>query len=245
MRPMVRDAPPPPLVEAPPDAAREGRVVAVHDDGSRVRRIYVEEPRFGAFVPGQVAELGVPGGDRGFFAVASAPHEAGALMFLVKDSGNASTDLCRSTPGDPVATRGPLGPGFDLSGLAGRDLLLVGAGTAIAPLRSALVAVLTGDRPGPRSVALVYGVRSPADACFVYEHPRWRAAGVRLRMVASRPSAEDRWQGRRGRAQDHLADLVTPDTVALLAGMDAMLTETRVALVGLGVPPGAVRVNLP
>lgn len=242
---MVRDAPQTPSVEPLPGAPRDGRVVAIHDEGPGVRRIYVDVPGFGPFLPGQVVELGAAGRERGVFAVASAPHEAGGLMFLVKDGGNASTDLCGSSAGDLVTVSGPFGPGFDLSGIADRDLLLVGAGTAIAPLRSALLAVLADGRARPRSVALVYGVRNPGDACFVREHPRWRAAGVRVRMVASRPTADDRWLGRRGRAHEHLGDLVTRDTVALVAGMDAMVADARAALVGHGVAADAVRVNLP
>ncbi|PKN55787.1 MAG: hypothetical protein CVU56_19440 [Deltaproteobacteria bacterium HGW-Deltaproteobacteria-14] len=222
------------------------RLVGARWEGPGLRRVHVAvAPGVGfAYVPGQVAMLGVAGRERGIFAIASAPHEPGPLTFLIKDGGSAAaTGLLDAEPGARLVLEGPLGGGFDLTDAAASDVLLVGVGTGIAPLRSVLAELLvTPGRAG--DLALVHGVRHTSQLCFADDHGGWRAAGVRVRLVASRPAVSDCWQGRVGRVQRHLADLVTPATLAFIAGMDEMMAETRAALLELGLDPGRIRTNL-
>lgn len=227
-----------------PSPSAGPRLVGARWEARGLRRIHVDPGPAFAYVPGQVAVLGVADRERGFFAIASAPHEDGPLTFLIKDGGSApSTGLLDAEPGAPLALEGPLGPGFDLADAAASEVLLVGAGTGIAPLRSVLAELLvTPGRSG--GVALVHGIRHADQLCFADEHARWRAAGVEVRVVVSRPAASDGWRGRVGRVQVHVADLVTPTTLAFIAGMDGMVEETRAALLALGLDPTRIRTNL-
>lgn len=221
------------------------RVVTTRPEGRDLQRVRIEPARPLTYVPGQVAALSLPGGERAYFAIASAPHEPGPLTFLIKDGGAGSPAraLMAAEPETPIELDGPLGGGFDLSGADHGDVLLVGAGTGISPLRSVLTELLA--TPGRRGrLALVHGVRFADQLCFTDEQAAWRAAGVRVRLVVSRPEPTDRWQGRVGRVQRHLADLVTPRTVVYLAGMGIMIDETRATLAQLGVDPAQIRTNL-
>jgi len=223
----------------------DARLVAAHHEGRGLRRIRVDPAVPLEFVPGQVAALRVAGADPAYFAIASAPHEPGPLSFLIKDGGEGSSSraLLEAPLGTALELDAPLGAGFDLDGSDDADVLLVGAGTGIAPLRSVLAELLvTPGRTG--GIALVHGVRFADQRCFADEHARWEAAGVRLRVVVSRPSERDGWRGLVGRVQSHIEDLVTPRSLVFIAGMDEMLAETRAALVELGVEPSRIRTNL-
>jgi sulfhydrogenase subunit gamma (sulfur reductase) len=196
------------------------------------------------FTPGQVALLEVGDEGRAYFAIASAPEDD-ELEFLVKLSNNdpAGRALYAMRPGDTVRLAEIAGHGFDLAALEGRDLVFVAMGTGVAPLRSALRSVLRRpDRFG--QVVVLYGVRTPEDFCYRDETDSWKAAGVELRQVVSRPDGYE-WSGQTGYVQS-LLDNVLPslsDPVALVCGSREMIEQTRDRLHEMGFEPERILTN--
>ena len=195
------------------------------------------------FVPGQVARLEVGGEGRAFFAIASAPEDE-ELEFLVKLSNDpAGRALYRMKPGDSVRLVEIAGHGFDLGAQEGRDLVFVAMGTGVAPLRSALRSVLPrAERFG--QVFVLYGARTPEDFCYRDEMDTWRAAGVELRQVISRPDGYE-WAGQTGYVQS-LLDNVLPelsDPVALVCGSRQMIEQTRDRLREMGFEAERILTN--
>lgn len=195
------------------------------------------------FVPGQVAVLEVEGAGRAYFAIASAPEDD-ELEFLVKLSNDpASRALYELGPGGRVRLVEIAGHGFDLKEQEGRDLVFVAMGTGVAPLRSALRSVLSrAERYG--QVVVLYGVRTPDDFCYRDETETWRAAGVELRQVISRPDGYE-WSGQTGYVQS-LLDNVLPslsDPVALVCGSREMIAQTRDRLHEMGFAPERILTN--
>ena len=195
------------------------------------------------FTPGQVALLEIEGAGRAYFAIASAPEDD-ELEFLVKLSNDpASRALYQMRPGDTVRLAEIAGHGFDLRAQEGRDLIFVAMGTGVAPLRSALRSVLPrAEKFG--QIVVLYGVRTPEDFCYRDEVEAWRAAGVELRQVISRPDGYE-WSGQTGYVQS-LLDHVLPslsDPVALVCGSREMIEQTRDRLHEMGFAPDQILPN--
>jgi sulfhydrogenase subunit gamma (sulfur reductase) len=195
------------------------------------------------FTPGQVALLEVEGAGRAYFAIASAPEDD-ELEFLVKRSNDPpGKRLFEMRPGDRVEMVEIAGHGFDLAALEGRDLVFVAMGTGVAPLRSALRSVLRrAERFG--QIVVLYGVRTPDDFCYRDETDTWKAAGVELRQVISRPDGYE-WAGSTGYVQS-LLDHVLPslsDPVALVCGSREMIEQTRDRLQEMGFAPESILTN--
>jgi NAD(P)H-flavin reductase len=195
------------------------------------------------FTPGQVALLEVEGAGRAYFAIASAPEDD-ELEFLVKRSNDAAgKSLYELGPGDSVRLVEIAGHGFDLTAQEGRDLVFVAMGTGVAPLRSALRSVLPrAERFG--QIVVLYGVRTPEDFCYRDETDIWKAAGVELRQVISRPDGYE-WAGSTGYVQS-LLDHVLPtlsDPVALVCGSREMIEQTRDRLHEMGFEPERILTN--
>jgi sulfhydrogenase subunit gamma (sulfur reductase) len=195
------------------------------------------------FSPGQVALLEVGGAGRSYFAIASAPDDE-ELEFLVKLSNDpAGRELYETKPGGSVKLVKVAGHGFDLKAQEGRDLVFVAMGTGVAPLRSALRAVLPhAERYG--QIFVLYGARTPEDFCYRDETEAWRAAGVELRQVISRPDGYE-WAGQTGYVQS-LLDNVLPelsDPVALVCGSREMIEQTRDRLHEMGFEPERILTN--
>jgi len=203
-----------------------------------IRRLALVAPPGWEHRPGQVAALGRAPGPTGYFAIATAPHEP-SLAFLIKE-GPDTLALTAAEPGAGVMLAGPHGPGFALPDPAlGERLVFVGAGTALAALRSGLVAALRSYAPS--ALALVIGVRRPRELAFADELDAWSAAGVEVRVVASR--AEPDWRGPRGWVQDHLGTLLGPWAWVFVAGSEALEDAVEAAALGAGVLAERVQRN--
>jgi NAD(P)H-flavin reductase len=195
------------------------------------------------YTPGQVAVLSAGEAGRGYFAIASAPEDE-ELEFLVKLSNDpVGQALYEMQPGDRVELLAVTGHGFDLAAQEGRDLVFVAMGTGVAPLRSALRTVLRrADSYG--QIIVLYGARTPEHFCYGDEVESWKAAGVELRQVVSRPDGYE-WAGQTGYVQS-LLDNVLPtlsDPVALVCGSREMIEQTRDRLHEMGFEPGRILTN--
>jgi NAD(P)H-flavin reductase len=206
-----------------------------------------DAPRDGAhglkFRPGQVALLQVGDEKPVHFAFASAPADA-ELEFLVKKTGEpASRLLYEMKEGERVRLLKIVGQGFTLADRKGKDLVFVAMGTGVAPLRSALRDVLS--RPDDfGQIVVLYGARTPDDFCYRDEVEAWKAAGVELRQVVSRPDGYE-WSGSTGYVQS-LLDHVLPnlsDPLALICGSREMIEQTRDRLQEMGFAPEAILTN--
>jgi NAD(P)H-flavin reductase len=196
------------------------------------------------FLPGQVAALRAGGtGERSFyFAFASAPEDE-ELEFLVKRAGEDGQSLYYLRAGDPVTLTGIVGHGFPLDAHKGKDLIMIAMGTGVAPLRSTLRHALSrSDDFG--QIVVLYGARTPDDFCYRDETETWKAAGVELRQVISKPDGYE-WAGSTGYVQS-LLDHVLPDLnepVALVCGSPEMITHTRDRLQEMGLAPESILTN--
>jgi NAD(P)H-flavin reductase len=221
------------------------RIASVRDQAwlTRSLDLYpVGDPRRVDFTPGQVAILGVPDEEPGYFAFASAPEDA-ELEVLVKQKLGASKVLYDLHEGDEIQLLGICGSGFDLDHHKDRDLVFVAMGTGVAPLRSALRHVLK-HRADFGQLVVLYGARTPDDFAYRDEVQSWVDAGVELRQVISRPDGHD-WSGPTGYVQS-LLDHVLPDLsspVALICGSAEMIDQTRERLVKMGFKPEEILTN--
>ena len=133
-----------------------------------------------SYLPGQFAQLSLPG--IGECPVSFCSYSGGFVEFAVRDAGGVTGCLCRLKKGDFVWVRGPFGHGFPLAGLAGRNLVLVGGGTGVAPLRSVVHYVLNG-RKSLFGLQLFFGFKGYDDIIFRDDFDRWRlSCDVRLSL---------------------------------------------------------------
>jgi sulfhydrogenase subunit gamma (sulfur reductase) len=178
------------------------------------------------FIPGQVAVLSLDGESKAYFAIASAPGES-QLEFLVKRGKGVSGELFDRGVGCEVTMTGPVGKGFPIDQYHGHDLLLMAAGTAIAPIRSALRSALK-HRDDFGRIVLVYGVREPAHFAFQEEIAEWRAKGILVVLTVSQPVADGNWSGAIGYVQHRLEDVAIhlQKPVAVICGMKDMMQQT-------------------
>ena len=236
----------------PPGGARRewvtATVEAVVPETAHARTLRLRLPDgTPAHTPGQhyVVRVARPDGSwaQRSYSVASAPatgdpSSAPTIDLTVEllDDGELSPYLHSLAAGDTVELRGPFGGWFVWRGE--RPVLLVGGGSGVVPLASVLRAWRGRGRPGgPDAMHLVVSVRTDADLFYAGElADAPDVTVVRTRQAGARPAG-------RLAAGDLRPFTGAPDLTVYVCGSAAFAEHATSLLVGLGVPPGAVRVE--
>ena len=88
------------------------------------------------FAPGQFVELSVPGVGEATFALASSPRARGYIECSVKRIGQVTEAIHMLEEESVIGVRGPYGNSFPLEAMRGKDIIFVGGGIGLAPLRA-------------------------------------------------------------------------------------------------------------
>ncbi|MBS3948673.1 MAG: FAD/NAD(P)-binding protein [Dethiobacter sp.] len=115
-----------------------------------------------AYRPGQCAMVSLFPVGEALFSITSSPTRKGFLEFSIKETGLVTRALHEIDPGTKIGVRGPYGNGFPVDFLQGKDLLFIGGGIALAPLRS-LINYCLDNREDYGKVDIIYGARSAQD----------------------------------------------------------------------------------
>jgi sulfhydrogenase subunit gamma (sulfur reductase) len=197
------------------------------------------------FRPGQCAMLSLPPVGEALFSITSAPDCRECLEFSIKEVGSVTRALHALAPGQELGLRGPYGNGFPVEALKGKELLFIGGGIGLAPLRS-LINYCLAHRADYGHIDIVYGARSPADLIQRAEiNERWPAApdtAVYLTVDAEFPE----WSGHVGFVPSYVSELAfTPENrVAVTCGPPIMIKFVLKSLEELKFTPGQVITTL-
>jgi len=195
------------------------------------------------FRAGQCVKILCPSDRESYFALASEPEETEFVEFLVKDqAGSAAHDLCQVKVGERLKVSPPFGKGYPLERLKGKDVLLVGMGSGLSPLRSVLKCILR-RREQFGKVTLLYGARTTGDVPYRDEFDFWERK-INVELAISQPT-DSKWSGFVGRVTGLLAQLsLRPsETVACLCGTKAMQEEVTNLLERAGVSKQNILLN--
>jgi len=117
--------------------------------------------------PGQLAMLSLPGVGEAMISITSSPTYKDFKEFSIKRVGRLTGALHQLEEGCQIGVRGPYGNHFPYELLKGKDLLFIGGGIGLAPLRSLINFVLDKEnRKDYGKVEIIYGARSSDDLCF-------------------------------------------------------------------------------
>jgi len=219
------------------------RVTRVTQEGREMRHVTLAAARPVEFGYGQYVQIRQGDGKPGYFAIASPPEQGHALEFLIKGGGDVAQALYDAAPGDTFDVGDPMGPGFPREDLLGRNVILIGVGSGMAPLRSVIGSILANRADYGARVMLLYGARTPFHIPFRPEIAKWRAQ-IEVYKAMSQPGDAD-WSGYVGYVQHILEDIevAAENTIACICGMTPMVDAVKVKLAEMGIPEDDVYLN--
>lgn len=117
------------------------------------------------FLPGQFVEVSVFGVGEVPIGLASSPTRTDGFELSIKRMGSVTSEVHRLTPGDTIGIRGPYGNGWPVERLRGKNLLIIGGGIGLSPLRS-LIDYIMDRRSEFGALKILYGARTQDDLVY-------------------------------------------------------------------------------
>lgn len=197
-----------------------------------------------AYRPGQFVELSVFGVGEAPFCLSQSPTRSAFIELTVRRTGAVTDRLHTYRAGDVVGLRGPFGNSFPFERARGRNLLFVGGGIGLPPLRS-LINYVLDHRADYGDLTVLYGARTPADRVYKHELAGWSRSPA-LTLVETVDRGDETWTGHVGVVTRLLKgmSLDAAATVAFTCGPPVMLTFVVAELVALGISPSNIVTTL-
>ncbi len=229
---------------------RIGEVLETHPETPRTKSIILDVPGWEGHKAGQHVDIRLTAEDgyqaQRSYSIASAPED-GRLAIVVErlEDGEVSpylTDELRA--GDGLELRGPIGGWFTWEAKEGGPLLLVGAGSGIAPLMAMIRhrAAARSDVP----TRLLYSSRSREDTIYVEELDHLAAEDAALEVIHTLTRSQPPgWTGYSRRIDREMLDAVAPSPqerpLAFVCGPTPLVETVATVLVELGHDPARVK----
>ena len=158
--------------------------------------------------PGQFVEIGITGIGEAPISVCSSPTEGDFFELCIRDVGNVTHALHTMKAGSEVFLRGPFRKGFPIDLLKKKDLILIGGGLGVVPLRS-LVNYIKDKRGEFKRVIYLYGTKTTSSMLFIDEiEEAQKKFGFECLITVDR--AVKSWGGRIGLVTTLISNIKIP-----------------------------------
>jgi len=194
--------------------------------------------------PGQFVEVSLFGIGEAPISVTSAPSNDGRFELCVREVGMLTAVMHGMKVGDKIGIRGPFGQGFDVESYKGKDILIVGGGIGIVPLRS-LINYVIDHREDYGRLIILYGAKTPDELLYADELKMW-AEDPSIEYHVTVDIGSDSWQGNVG----VITTLIPPlqldmaNTIAAITGPPIMYKFVLLSLQSKGLPEENIYMSL-
>jgi NAD(P)H-flavin reductase len=198
-----------------------------------------------SFHAGQFCLVSVLGEGESVFCIASPPMWTDFFEVSVKEVGKVTAAIHDLEAGDRVGFRGPYGNRFPYEANFGRNIVFVGGGIGIAPLRS-LVWQTLSDRDKFDDVYIIYGARTVDDLVYKHDLDEWSGRDdVKVITTVDPGGEDDTWRGEVGLVPEVLEKVSPPcDSVLVTCGPPIMMKFVFISARKLGFKPADVITTL-
>jgi NAD(P)H-flavin reductase len=203
------------------------------------------------FKAGQFIEMSIPGKGEAPFTPSSSPYEKNKLELTIMKAGRITGMIHNLRKGDIVGLRGPYGKEYPLSEFQGKEILLVGGGVGLAPLR-ALFLALAHDIEKYKSVLFCCGSRTPSDIIYKdlildkWQHLDKKRIKFRITVDRKVDRKDDNWKGNVGLVTTTLdkSGIDFKNSVSIVCGPPIMMKFTTFKLLEVGYKPEQIYLSM-
>lgn len=196
------------------------------------------------FEPGQFNMLYLPGAGEIPISLSGDATAGDGWPHTIRVAGVVTRALERLGVGGMLGLRGPFGNAWPIESCWGQDVIVVGGGIGLAPLRPAIYHLLDGASRCQR-LTFLYGARSPDMLLYRDQYADWSRRGLAVEVTVDR--AAPSWTGNVGVVSLLLERLALADpaqAVVLTCGPEVMMRYVVAAALERGIPPERIWLSL-
>ncbi len=199
------------------------------------------------FEAGQFVELAVPGIGEAPFTPSSSPKISEFMEITIMRTGRVTDWLHTTKEGAELGVRGPMGRSYPTKDFHGREILVVGGGCGVGPLRSLLLALID-DLEAYARVIVRYGAKTPDSIVFRDAQMHGWNQGGALDVMLTVDQAGNGWNGHVGMIteileEDYL-DCHASDGIAVMCGPPIMMKFGTGKLLERGYRPENIYLSM-
>ena len=121
--------------------------------------------------PGQFVQVSLPGIGESPISICSYSDEY--MKLNIREVGSVTHKISTLKEGDEIYIRGPYGNGYPMIDLKGNNILLIGGGCGVAPLKG-IINYIEQYRKDYKDIDLFFAYRSTKDILFQRENNHWK-----------------------------------------------------------------------
>ncbi|MBD3202796.1 hypothetical protein GF327_00745 [Candidatus Woesearchaeota archaeon] len=218
-----------------PELASVTKVIEETEDIKTIRIKHDSNPK-----PGQFYEVSVMGIGEAPFG--SASYSSEYVDLTIRAVGNLTNKLMNVKQGENLAVRGPYGNGFPMEKFKGKDIVIIGGGTGVAPVRT-VIEYIEINREDYGEVDLFFGFRSPEEFLFKYDFDKWKEI-FKFNITIDKPY--EGWEGNVGflNALLEKSEISPENKIVILVGPPIMIKVTVESLEKMGFSDDQIYVSL-
>ncbi len=221
------------------------KVEDVVTETSTIKTFRIRPAEAVEFEAGQFVELTVPSVGEAPFTPSSSPAEKDFMEITIMRAGRVTECIHNLESGQDIGIRGPLGTPYPLDTYKGREILIVGGGVGLAPLRALLFALFE-DMDAYGKIIVRYGARTPGD--IVYREAVSKGWDKGIDVMLTVDEGDDTWNGNVGVVTTILEDdklkCDPKNGVAVVCGPPIMMKFATLKLLALGYPEDSIYLSM-
>ncbi len=221
-----------------------GTVGNVIEETPTIKTVVIRPEQEMKFKAGQFMQVTMPGVGEAPFTPSSSPNRTETIEFTILRMGKVTDKLLSVKAGDTVGLRGPFGKGYPIDKLRGTEVLVVGGGVGLAPLRS-LLYVLFDEIDSFKKVYIKYGARTPNDLVYRSMYDSW-AKIPNVEFTPTIDVAAPGWTSNVGVVTTLLdnVDIDISNSCAISCGPEIMLKFVTMKLMEIGYKPKQIYLSM-
>ena len=186
----------------------------------------------------------MPGVGEAPFTPSSNPLEPQRIAITVLNTGTVTQRMHRCSAGQMMGMRGPFGKGYPIEKTHGKEVLVVGGGVGLAPLRALILALLNEIDKIPR-LSIKYGARCMEELLYRDQHEQW-ARTDKVDFTCTIDNPQDGWSGHTGVVTTLLEsfDYDVADAYVVSCGPLIMLRFVTLTCLNAGFKPEHIYLSM-
>lgn len=217
----------------------------VISESPTIKTYVLESENEFSFKTGQFIEFCLPVFGEAPFTPSSSPLVKEKIEVTIMKAGYVTEKIHDNVvPGTVVGIRGPFGLGYPLDDFKGKEILVVGGGVGLAPLRSLLYSLFSTSTNYPK-IVLKYGAKTPSDIIYKTEFAEWNKI-KNFSYEITVDVGDDNWKGNVGVVTEIVrgGDVSKENSVAIVCGPPIMMKFTTFKLLDLGFKPNQIYLSM-
>lgn len=188
---------------------------------------------------GQFVQVSIPKVGEAPISISDFSEEEGTIDLLIRRVGTVTDGIFQLKVGDTLYLRGPYGNGFPYETYKDQNVIIIGGGSGVAPVRS-IINRIYNHADEVKKLQVLFGFKNKELILFKEEIEKWRES-MTLFVTLDEGQACD--AHRIGKVTDHLDGLSLlkdkqhmRDLQVIIVGPPLMMKFTAIAIANYGVP---------